>query len=113
MRIELIGDDAVQLVFDGEEAKGTVLLEAGSYGPTLKVNGRVVGIVDLCPCVDGEPAQIIIDNQRFPDDEPLAKIVLAPDDTVVVVNRDATRLPYGHKQAIHSEGDRVFGGWGE
>lgn len=91
---------------DSPEGLGRVELEPGSYGPTLLVNGAMVGYVDLFPATEGRPPQILLFDEGR--EEPLVKVVLTPDGPRVVLHRDAVALPGGEAHGIH-HGDRWLG----
>lgn len=104
---------SAEFEFDEAEAKGTVTFERGRYGVNIFVNGIGVGFIDLCPCVEGHPAQIILDGGS--DDEPLAKLVIVGSgeyckgDSVLVVNGNAVQMSGPFEYATHSDNrDHLF-----
>lgn len=71
----------VQLVFhpdEGHEAKGVIRLVRFAHGANLFIDGIEVGAIDLYPCLDGNPPQLVIDNPITLDD-PFAKVVFDAD----------------------------------
>lgn len=92
--------------FDTPEAKGTVTVTRGAYGVEIMVNDVCMAVVDLCPCVDGGPPQLILDGDW--DDQPLAKYGVGPLGRTIVVNKEAEYSQISTPFDIHF--DDAYGG---
>lgn len=102
--------DVVEMVFDTEEAKGTVRLTRGPYGATLTVNDKEVGYIDVFPVTQGNPPQVLFFHEHL-QDELFVKIVLEPTGMVAVVHANA--VPGYTEHTIHTPcpnaiSDRVY-----
>lgn len=100
-----------------DEALGQVEFDSGAYGPTISINGREIGYIDLFPAsADGGdcPIQVLIfDEERH--DEPLCKLNLLKSGKIaVIVHPEAERLGPGSVEkegvtGLYSDGrDRVY-----
>lgn len=86
-------DSQIILNYDGPEAKGTVRIETGYYGPWIYVNDRCVAMIDLFHLTDdggdehGKYPQIVIFADHENDD-PVAHAMILEGKVMVRFERD-------------------------
>lgn len=94
--------EVLEMHFDGPEGKGVVQFERGGYGPYIKVNGRLIALVDLFylsemgESEDGSPGfPQICAYPQTEGSEAVAKVRFHDDRVIVLVdsNPDVQREP--------------------